>query len=84
MLRQAQVKFSGLQNGICIWGPGVLAILFQCHVTVSYIWGPPGPKFVDVMHSKCWGKHKLVVMEGMHGNVLTAKHLKVWWQIVLV
>ena len=50
MLRQAQVKFSGLQNGICIWGPGVLAILFQCHVTVSYIWGPPGPKVVEVKH----------------------------------
>ena len=28
-------------------GAGVLVILLQCNVTVSYTWGPPGPSMVD-------------------------------------
>ena len=38
-----------------------MAALFQCCVTVSYIWGPPCLKGVEVKHSKCFkGKHKLI------------------------
>lgn len=35
-------------------GAGVLIILLQCNVTVSYIWGPPGPRMVDASACKAW------------------------------